>query len=119
MIPARLLLTTFLILTPLAAEEVTLEFVCLPRGFGLVELKLLAGDEKVIDVRMNSTEVSQAVTVPRLAEYRFGIIDESEGDAPGFRLLAKARPLASKKQLFVFLKRGEDTRDGFHIVPFA
>lgn len=119
--PALRLLSALLLATlvPATAQELTLEFVCLPKSSEPVSLKLPIGDGKVLDLEIGSNEVTQPVKVPRLAEYRLGTFGADEEGNQVFRTHAKAAPLAATRQLFVLLRRGKSPADGFQVVPIA
>lgn len=97
------------------APKVRLETLSFPKG-GASTIELLVGPEKTLDVKLQSHALTQPILVPRLAKWIFGA---SETDAEGnfkFTPYAEVAPRSAVKQLLIFIRKGNEAKDGFNII---
>lgn len=100
-----------------AQEEVAIKALCFPKQEGKASIEMLVGEEKVVEIPLQSHEFTLPKNVPRLGVWRFGTSGtDSEGNFT-FTTHATVTPLAARRQLLLFVRKGPNNEDGFNILP--
>ena len=97
--------------------EVVIKVLCFPRSEEKSTIEMLVGKKEVMEIPLQAHEFTLPKKVARRATWKFG---KSRVNAKGefrFETLATVTPLASDKQLLLFMRRGQKNNDGFVVVP--
>lgn len=98
-------------------EKITLQFLAFPKHISPEPIELLISEEKTIPIDTPGNELSQEYRVPRPSTIVVGITTKNAEGDPVFQVLGHAPALASKSQIILLLRKGEEISDGFVVLP--
>jgi hypothetical protein len=96
-------------------QEVRVEALSFPK-LATEKVELLISPRKTVEVTLQSHALADPLMVPRLPVWKFG---KSVVDAEGkmsFKTFGRVKPGGSKRQLLVFIRKGQALEDGFQVI---
>ncbi len=100
-----------------AEGGLSLQFLAFPQHLSPAPIELLIGEGKTMPIEIPGNELSPAYKVKGLTSIVVGITTKNEKGEPVFKVLGKAPPLASSKQIILLMRKGENNSDGFVVLP--
>jgi len=98
-------------------KQVTLRFVSFPKSVSHEPLQLRLADGEVIEVKAPSNSFSPPYRVPRMSKWSIGKLELDQNRKPVFKEYGNAAPIASKEQLILLIRQGEENSDGLQVLP--
>jgi hypothetical protein len=98
------------------ASNVELRFVSFPKSREPVQLEMLVGEEKTVDIEAPSNQVSRPMKVPSQATWIFGEKALDSEGKPTFNIFGKVVAANSPSQIILLVKKGMENSDGFEVL---
>jgi hypothetical protein len=95
---------------------VRVRFVSFPKSAEPLELEMRVGEEKTVEIKAPSNEVSKPIRVPALSEWVFGETVLGQDDKPIFKVLGKGKAVSSPDQIILLVQKGKDRADGYEVL---
>lgn len=98
-------------------NPLTLHFLAFPKQLKPEPVELLIGDGKTIKVETPGHELSPAYKVPSLSTIAVGKTEINEEGDSFFDVYGQAKPLGTKNQIILLIRKGPKSSDGFSVLP--
>jgi len=102
-----------------ADEMMSLQFLAMPKQVRPEPLELLIGENETIDIHTPSNELSRPYEVPALDSIIVGQTSVNDQGESVFNVLGRARSIGSSKQIILLMRKGEEAKDGFTVLPVS
>lgn len=97
------------------AQQTDLRLLAFPRVKDAGPIELQVGDS-VVEVDPPSNRLSDPVSVPSQATWRFGRRIQGADGERGFETWGEAKSTGTGRQILILLRKGKRNEDGFHVV---
>lgn len=93
------------------------QFLAFPHQSDPEPLELLVGEHQSMKIHTPGNVLSQPYTVPALSAFVVGKMTRSAENKDVFEKYGSGTALPAKKQIVLLLRKGENQKDGFVVIP--
>lgn len=100
-----------------AQDELSLQFLAMPKQTRPEPVELLIGENQTIEVQTPGNELSRTYQVPMLESIVVGKTSVNDNGESVFEVYGRARSIGTSKQIILLMRKGNENRDGFVVIP--
>lgn len=92
-----------------------LQFITFPTTSEIIEMEMVVSRTETQKIEVTSSELTDPIRVPRLANLVFGETVLNADNKPEFKEYGRGKPVSATKQIVLILRRGKQLSDGFEV----